>query len=205
MRFFDVHPENPQPRAVAQIVELLESDGVIVYPTDSSFALGCRIGNAEGIDRMRRIRQVDPQHQFTLVCSDFSQVSQFVTVSNAAFRIVKACTPGEYTFILPATREVPRRMLHPKRKTVGVRIPRHPVVRAILTALGEPLVSTTLLLPGEEAPMTQAWEISERLDGDVDAVIDAGECGIVPTTVVDLTGPAPEVLRVGGGDTSRFD
>lgn len=204
-RFFDVHPENPQPRTVSQIVDVVRGGGVIAYPTDSCFALGCRIGDADGIERIRGIRHLDPQHEFTLVCSDFSQVSQFVSVSNAAFRTVKACTPGEYTFILPATREVPRKLLHPKRKTVGVRIPRHTVVRAILSELGEPLVTTTLLMPGEEVPMTHAWEIKDRLDRDIDAIVDAGECGIVPTTVVDLSGPEPEIVRVGGGDISRFE
>ena len=204
-RFVDVHPDNPQPRALAQLVAILTADGVIAYPTDSCYALGCRIGNADGLERIRDIRQLDPKHHFTLMCLDFSQLSQFVTVSNAVFRAVKACTPGPYTFILPATREVPRRLQHPKKQTVGVRIPGDVFVRALLTELGEPLVTSTLLLPGDLEPMTQGWEIKERLDNLVDAVVDAGECGIEPTTVIDLSGPEPEVLRVGAGDASRFE
>jgi tRNA threonylcarbamoyl adenosine modification protein (Sua5/YciO/YrdC/YwlC family) len=158
-RYFDVHPDNPQSRAIGQVVDIVRSDGLIAYPTDSCFALGCQIGNADGLARIREIRQLDAHHHFTLVCLDFSQLSQFVHVSNAVFRAVKACTPGPYTFILPATKEVPRRLLHPKKLTVGVRIPSDAVVRALLTELGEPLVSSTLLLPGDDEPMTQGWEI----------------------------------------------
>lgn len=204
-RYFDVHPENPQPRLIAQVVGIVRADGLIAYPTDSCFALGCQLGNAQGLERIREIRHLDARHHFTLVCLDFSQLSQFAHVSNAVFRAVKACTPGPYTFILPATKDVPRRLLHPKKLTVGVRIPGVPVVRALLEELGEPLVSSTLLLPGEEAPMTQGWEIKEALDHAVDAVVDAGECGTEPTTVIDLSGSGPEVLRVGGGDPSRFE
>ena len=204
-RYFDVHPENPQPRLIAQVVDIVRADGLIAYPTDSCFALGCQIGNAQGLERIREIRHLDARHHFTLVCLDFSQLSQFAHVSNSVFRAVKASTPGPYTFILPATKEVPRRLLHPKKLTVGVRIPGVPVVRALLEELGEPLVSSTLLLPGEEEPMTQGWEIKEALDHAVDAVVDAGECGTEPTTVIDLSGSEPEVLRVGGGDPSRFE
>jgi tRNA threonylcarbamoyl adenosine modification protein (Sua5/YciO/YrdC/YwlC family) len=204
-RYFDVHPDNPQPRSIGQIVDILRADGLIAYPTDSGFALGCQLGNRDGLDRIRQIRQLDDRHHFTLVCSDFAQLGQFIQVNNAVFRLVKASTPGSYTFILPASPEVPRRLLHPKKKTVGVRMPRHAVVQALLAALGEPLISSTLLMPGEQEPETQGWEIKERLDHVVDAVIDSGECGTEPTTVIDLSGPEPEILRRGAGDTSRFE
>ncbi|WP_305785949.1 L-threonylcarbamoyladenylate synthase [Symbioplanes lichenis] len=203
-KYFDVHPDNPQPRALSQIGDLLRDDGLIAYPTDSCYALGCRIGNAGGMERIREIRHLGSGHHFTLVCRDFAQLGQFVQISNAVFRLVKASTPGSYTFILPATREVPRRLLHPKKKTVGVRIPEHTVTQAILAELGEPLLSSTLLLPGHEEPLTMGWEIKEELDHVVDAVIDSGECGTVPTTVVDLSEGVPEVLRVGAGDPARF-
>ena len=204
-KYFDVHPDNPQPRALRQVVDLLRADGLIVYPTDSCFALGCRLGNKEGIDRIREIRRLDSGHHFTLVCKDFAQLGQFVQVSNALFRSIKAATPGSYTFILPATKEVPRRLLHPRKKTVGVRIPDHTVTQALLTELGEPLLSSTLLLPDEIEAMTQGWDIKERLDHAVDAVIDSGECGAVPTTVIDFSQTEPEILRRGAGDPSRFE
>lgn len=204
-RYFDVHPDNPQPRAIRQVVDVVRSGGLIVYPTDSCFALGCRLDNKEGIDRIREIRQLDSGHHFTLVCRDFAQLGQFVQISNALFRSIKAATPGGYTFILPATKEVPRRLLHPKKKTVGVRIPDHVVTQALLAELGEPLLSSTLLLPGEADPMTQGWEIKETLDTAVDAVLDSGECGTVPTTVVDLSQGEAEILRRGTGDPSLFE
>jgi tRNA threonylcarbamoyl adenosine modification protein (Sua5/YciO/YrdC/YwlC family) len=204
-KYFDVHPDNPQTRAISQVVGILRDDGLIAYPTDSCYALGCRIGNAKGLDRIREIRRLGSGHHFTLVCRDFAQLGQFVQINNAVFRLVKASTPGSYTFILPATREVPRRLLHPKKKTVGVRIPENVVTQAILAELGEPLLSSTLLLPGQEEPLTQGWEIKEELDHVVDAVIDSGECGTVPTTVVDLSDGEPEILRVGAGDPSRFE
>jgi tRNA threonylcarbamoyl adenosine modification protein (Sua5/YciO/YrdC/YwlC family) len=204
-KYFDVHPDNPQRRAIAQVVEIVRAGGLIAYPTDSCFAFGCRLGNKEGIDRIREIRHLDSSHHFTLVCRDFAQLGQFVQVNNALFRLVKAATPGSYTFILPATKEVPRRLLHPRKKTVGVRIPDHVVAQAVLSELGEPLVSSTLLLPGETDPMTHGWEIKERLDHVVDAVVDSGECGTVPTTVIDLSQGEPEILRVGSGDPSRFE
>ncbi len=204
-RYYDVHPDNPQPRIIRQVVDLIRNDGLIAYPTDSCFALGCRLGNRDGLDRIREIRHLDDRHHFTLVCRDFAQLGQFVQVSNAVFRLVKACTPGSYTFILPATREVPRRMLHPRKRTVGVRVPAHTVTQALLAELGEPLVSSTLVLPGEDEPLTQGWEIKERLDHQLDAVVDAGECGKEPTTVVDLSGDEPEILRRGAGDPSRFE
>jgi tRNA threonylcarbamoyl adenosine modification protein (Sua5/YciO/YrdC/YwlC family) len=204
-RYFDVHPDNPQARSIQQIAEIVRDGGLIAYPTDSCFALGCAIGNAEGLERIRSIRHLDARHHFTLVCKDFSQLGHFVTVSNAMFRSVKAATPGSYTFILPATKEVPRRLAHPKKHTVGVRIPDHVVTQALLAELGEPLLSSTLLLPGDEEPMTVGWEIKERLDHLVDAVVDSGDCGLDPTTVVDLSGDEPVIARVGAGDPSRFE
>ena len=204
-KYFDVHPDNPQPRAVQQIVGLVRDGGLIAYPTDSCYALGCQMGNAAGLSRIREIRRLDDRHHFTLVCSDFAQLGQFVHVDNAIFRLVRAVTPGSYTFILPATREVPRRLMHPRKRTVGVRIPKHTVTQAILAELGEPLVSSTLLLPGEDEPLTAGWEIKERLDHAVDAVVDAGECGTVPTTVIDLSQDEPVIVRRGAGDPSRFE
>ncbi|MCA2214313.1 L-threonylcarbamoyladenylate synthase [Jidongwangia harbinensis] len=204
-KYFDVHPLNPQPRAIQQLVDLVRDDGLIAYPTDSCFALGCRMGTKEALDRIREIRHLDERHHFTLMCSDFAQLGQFVTINNALFRTIKAATPGPYTFILPATREVPRRLLHPRKKTVGVRIPDHAVAQALLAQLGEPLVSSTLLLPGEEEPMTQGWEIKETLDHQIDAVVDSGECGTEPTTVIDFSSGEAEILRKGAGDPSRFE
>jgi tRNA threonylcarbamoyl adenosine modification protein (Sua5/YciO/YrdC/YwlC family) len=205
-KYLDVHPDNPQPRAIRQAVDIVREDGLIAYPTDSCFALGCRMGNKDGLDRIREIRHLDDRHHFTLMCRDFAQVGQFVLLNNASFRLVKASTPGAYTFILPASKEVPRRLLHPKKKTVGVRIPEHVVTQALLAELGEPLVSSTLLLPGDQEPMTMGWEIKEALDHQVDAVIDSGEeCGTEPTTVIDLSDGEPEILRVGAGDPARFE
>lgn len=203
-RYFDVHPDNPQPRSVNAVVQLLRDDGLVVYPTDSCFALGVQLGNGAGLDRIRAVRELDQHHHFTLVCHDFAQLGQLVHLDNAVFRAVKAATPGQYTFILPATREVPRRMLHPKKRTVGVRIPNHVTTRALLSAMGEPLVSSTLLLPGDEAPLTQGWDIKERLDHQVDAVLDSGDCGEMPTTVVDYSSGTAEVTRVGAGDPAPF-
>jgi tRNA threonylcarbamoyl adenosine modification protein (Sua5/YciO/YrdC/YwlC family) len=205
-KYFDVHPDNPQRRSITQIVDLLRSDGLIAYPTDSCYALGCRLGNKDGIDRIREIRDLDDRHHFTLMCQDFAQLGQFVHVGNAVFRSIKAATPGSYTFILPATKEVPRRLQHAKKKTVGARIPEHVVTQAILAELGEPLLSSTLLLPDQPEPMTQGWEIKERLDHVVDAVIDSGECGTIPTSVIDFSQDGvPEIIRHGSGDTTRFE
>jgi tRNA threonylcarbamoyl adenosine modification protein (Sua5/YciO/YrdC/YwlC family) len=204
-RYFDVHPVNPQRRAIQQVADLVRSGGLIAYPTDSCFALGCQLGNKDGLDRIREIRGLDDRHHFTLVCKDFTQLGQLVQVSNTAFRMIKASTPGSYTFILPATKDVPRRFLHPKKRTVGVRIPEHAVVQDLITELGEPLLSSTLLLPDQDEPMTQGWEIKERLDHTVDAVIDSGDCGTEPTTVIDLSQAEPEILRRGAGDTARFE
>jgi len=204
-RYFDVHPVDPQRRVVGQIVDVVRGGGLIAYPTDSCYALGCQIGDRGGIDRIREIRSLDDKHHFTLVCRDFAQLGVFVQVSNTVFRMIKAATPGSYTFILPATREVPRRLLHPKKKTVGVRIPAHVVTQAILTELGEPLLSSTLLLPDQEEPMTQGWEIKERLDHVVDAVVDSGDCGTEPTTVVDFSQGEPVIVRKGAGATAPFE
>lgn len=204
-RYLDVHPQNPQPRSIGQVVDLVRSGGLIAYPTDSCFALGCSLGNRDGLERIRQIRKLDDRHHFTLVCAEFAQLGQFVQISNAVFRAVKASTPGSYTFILPATKEVPKQLLHPKKKTVGVRIPDHATTQALLAELGEPLLSSTLLLPGHDEPMTQGWEIKEELDNQVDAVIDSGDCGTEPTTVVDLSGDEPEIVRHGAGDPSRFE
>jgi tRNA threonylcarbamoyl adenosine modification protein (Sua5/YciO/YrdC/YwlC family) len=203
--YFDVHPENPQRRAIGQVVDVVRAGGLIAYPTDSCFALGCQLGNRDGIDRIRSIRHLDDRHHFTLVCQDFAQLGQFVHINNAVFRAIKASTPGSYTFILPATKEVPRRLLHPKKKTVGVRIPDHAVARALLAELGEPLLSSTLLLPHQDEPMTQGWEIKERLDHVLDAVIDSGDCGTEPTTVIDFSHDEPEIVRHGAGDPARFE
>jgi tRNA threonylcarbamoyl adenosine modification protein (Sua5/YciO/YrdC/YwlC family) len=204
-RYVDVHPKDPQPRAIAQVGQMLRDGAVIAYPTDSSYALGCQLGNIEGERRIRSLRNLDFRHDMTLVCADFAQMGHLVVLSNAAFRAIKAATPGPYTFILQASEEVPRRLAHPKKRTVGVRIPDHRVVQALLRELGEPMVSSTLLLPEAEEPMTDGWQIKEALDHQVDAVIDAGECGVEPSTVVDWSDTYPEVVRVGVGDPSRFE
>ena len=204
-KYFDVHPDNPQRRAIGQVVDIVRADGLIAYPTDSCFALGCQLGNRDGIDRIKSIRHLDDRHHFTLVCQDFAQLGQFVVVNNVVFRAIKASTPGSYTFILPATKEVPRRLLHPKKKTVGVRIPDHAVAQALLAELGEPLLSSTLLLPDQDEPMTQGWEIKERLEYALDAVIDSGDCGTEPTTVIDFSRDEPEIVRRGAGDPSDFE
>jgi tRNA threonylcarbamoyl adenosine modification protein (Sua5/YciO/YrdC/YwlC family) len=204
-RYFDVHPATPQRRAIIQIADIVRDGGVIAYPTDSCYALGCQLGNSGGFAAIRSIRQLDDRHHLTLVCQDFAQLGQFVYVAKPVFRAIKAATPGSYTFILPATREVPRRLQHPGKKTVGVRIPRHAVTQALLAELGEPLVSSTLLLPGEDEPMTQGWEIAEQLDQAVAAVIDSGDCGTEPTTVIDFSSEQPEIVRYGAGDTSAFE
>ncbi|WP_042421412.1 L-threonylcarbamoyladenylate synthase [Streptacidiphilus anmyonensis] len=204
-KYFDVHPQNPQARILDNVVDLIRSGSLVAYPTDSCFALGCQLGNREGLSRIRSIRHLDDRHHFTLMCQNFAQLGQFVHIDNRVFRAIKAATPGSYTFILPATNEVPRQLLHPKKKTVGVRIPDHVVTQALLAELGEPLLSSTLLLPDEDEPMTQGWEIKERLDHEVDAVLDSGDCGTEPTTVVDFSGGDAEIVRRGAGDPSRFE
>jgi tRNA threonylcarbamoyl adenosine modification protein (Sua5/YciO/YrdC/YwlC family) len=204
-RYLDVHPDNPQPRLLAQIADALRDDQLIAYPTDSGYALGCRLGNRDGRDRILRIRGLDDKHHFTLMCRDFAQLGHFVQVSNTAFRAIKAATPGPYTFILPATQEVPRRLLHPKKKTVGVRIPDHVFVQALLETLDEPLLTSTLILPGETEPRSMGWEIKEELDHEVDVVVEAGETLAEPTTVIDWSEGYPDVVRVGAGDPTRFE
>jgi tRNA threonylcarbamoyl adenosine modification protein (Sua5/YciO/YrdC/YwlC family) len=204
-RYFDIHPANPQRRAITQVADVVREGGVIAYPTDSCYALGCQLGNKDGIERIRSLRQLDDRHHLTLVCQDFAQLGQFVHVPNRVFRAIKAATPGRYTFILAATKEVPRRLQHPGKKTIGVRIPDHLVTQALLAELGEPLVSSTLLLPGQDEAMTQGWEINEQLGDAVDAVIDSGDCGTEPTTVIDFSSGEPEIVRRGAGDPSDFE
>jgi len=203
-QLFSVHPENPQPRLIRQAAEMVRAGNVIVYPTDSCYALGCQIGDKAAMERMRAIRKVDARHHFALVCRDLAEISQYAKLDNSQFRLIKAATPGSYTFILQATREVPKRLLHPSRRTIGLRVPAHEVAQALLAELREPLLSSTLLLPGEEAPLNDAEEIRARLEHEIDLVIDAGSCGITPTTVVDLTGPEPVITRVGKGRTAAF-
>ena len=203
-RYFDIHPVDPQPRLVEQVVSLLRDDGLIAYPTDSGYALGIQLGNRDGLDRMRAIRHLDDKHHFTLVCRDFAQLGSLVHIDNSIFRTVKAATPGPYTFILPATSEVPRRLMAPKKRSVGVRIPDHTLVQALLAELGEPLISTTLLLPDQVEPMTEGWLIKDELDQMLDAVLE-GEAGSLPTTVVDFTSGLPEISRYGAGDPDRFE
>ena len=203
-KYLDIHPEDPQPRLIEQAVAALEEGGLIAYPTDSCYALGCRLGDADGLERIRRIRQVGKDHHFTLVCADFAQLGQYVLVSNPTFRLVKNATPGPYTFILPATREVPRKMAHPKKHTVGVRIPDHRVAHALVEALGEPILSSTLLLPGQEDPPSEGWVVQDLLGEQVDVIVDSGEVGIEPTTVVDLTGSEPVIAREGAGNVDRI-
>jgi tRNA threonylcarbamoyl adenosine modification protein (Sua5/YciO/YrdC/YwlC family) len=204
-RYLDIHPQNPQPRLLQQVVDALNDDQLIAYPTDSGYALGSRVGNKDGRDRILAIRALDDRHHFTLVCKDFAQLGQLVHVDKGAFRAVRAATPGPYTFILPAMPDVPRRLLHPKKRTVGVRIPDHPFVQALLEALGEPLLSSTLIMPGETAPRTNGWDVKDTLDHLVDVVIETGEdTPAEPTTVVDWSEGYPEVVREGAGDAARF-
>lgn len=203
-QFFSVHPENPQPRLIRQAAAIVKDGGLIVYPTDSCYALGGHLGDKNIMSRMRAIRQVDEHHHFSLMCRDLTEVSHYARFDNFQYRLLKACTPGCYTFIFPATREVPRRLQHPKRNTIGVRIPDHPVVEALLAELGEPFLSTTLILPGEELPLNDASEIRERLERQVDLVLDAGACGVETSTVIDLTGEVPELVRQGKGALAPF-
>lgn len=204
-RLIDIHPQNPQSRAIEQTVAVLRDGGLIAYPTDSGYALGAQLGNPSALERIRSIRELDDKHHFTVVCRDFAQLGQFVHVDNAVFRAVKAATPGPYTFILPATREVPRKMLHPKKKTVGARIPDHVVVQALLAELGEPLLTSTLILPGETEAMTESWIVKDELDQQVDVVVESGDVSAEPTTVIDLSDGVAEVVRVGAGPTDRFE
>lgn len=203
-QFFVVHPQNPQPRLIRQAVEIIRNGGVVAYPTDASYALGCGLGNREAQQRIRAIRSMDEDHPFTLVCRDLAEISVYARVDNRLFRLLKANTPGCYTFILEATREVPKRLQHPKRKTVGLRVPDHPILLALLAELGEPLLSTTLQLPGDPHPLTDPYEIRDRLERQVDLVLDGGYGDVETTTVIDLTGEAPALVRRGKGDTGPF-
>lgn len=203
-QFFTIHPQNPQPRLIHQAVEIFRAGGVVAYPTDSSYALGCVLGEKAAQERIRAIRGVDENHHFTLVCRNLAEIAVYARVDNSQFRLLKANTPGSYTFILQASREVPRRLQHPKRSTIGLRVPDHAVTLALLEELNEPLLSMTLQLPGDDAPLNEAWEIRERLEKQVDLVIDAGACDAQPTTVIDLTGEAPLLVRRGKGDPAHL-
>ncbi len=203
-QFFHIHPDNPQQRHVAHSAEIVREGGIIVYPTDSGYALGCHLEDKQAVTRIRRIRQLDERHHLTLVCSDLSQIATYARLDNSNYRLLKAHTPGAYTFILEATREVPRRLMHPKRKTIGLRVPGNRIAQALLKELGEPLMSTTLILPNDELPLTDPYEIRETLEHEVDLVINGGFCGFEPTTVVDLTGNTPQVIRQGAGDSAPF-
>jgi tRNA threonylcarbamoyl adenosine modification protein (Sua5/YciO/YrdC/YwlC family) len=204
-QFFQIHPDNPQGRLINQAVDIINAGGLIVYPTDCAYALGCHIGDKTAVKRIRRIRQLDEKHNFTLVCRDLSELATYAKVDNATYRLLKACTPGAYTFILPASREVPRRLLHPKRRTIGLRIPDHNITRDLLAQLGEPLMSTSLILPGDTFPLTDPYDIRATLEHDVDLVIDGGYCGMQATTVVSLVDDVPVVMREGLGDTRPFE
>jgi tRNA threonylcarbamoyl adenosine modification protein (Sua5/YciO/YrdC/YwlC family) len=204
-QYFEIHPKNPQQRLIRQVVDIIRRGGVIVYPTDSSYAVGCHIGDKGSMDRIRRIRRLDNKHNFTLVTRDLSEISLFAKIDNEQFRMIKSCTPGPYTFIVPATRQLPRRLKNPKRKTIGLRIPDSEIVHAILTELGEPIMSSTLILPGQELPLSDPQEIRQVLEHDVDAVIDGGHCGFEPTTVVEWIGEIPVVVRRGKGDAEVFE
>ena len=203
-QFFSIHPDNPQRRLIHQAVEIISRGGVVAYPTDSSYALGCHIGDKEAMERIRRIRQVDEDHNFTLVCRDLSELSVYAKVDNHMYRALKRFTPGPYTFILPATRETPRRLQHPKRRSIGLRVPDFAIVGSLLEVLGEPVLSATLILPGSQLPLNDAQDIREALEKEVDLVIDGGACDLQPTTVVSFLGDTPEILREGKGDVSAF-
>ncbi|MEK7361505.1 MAG: L-threonylcarbamoyladenylate synthase [Pseudomonadota bacterium] len=203
-QYFAVHPTHPQPRLIAQAAAIIRAGGVIAYPTDSCYAIGCHIGDKEAMQRLRTIRKVDDKHHLTLMCRDLSEIATYAQVDNVQYRLLKKLTPGSYTFILQASREVPRRLLHPRRKTIGMRVPDHAVAHALLAALGEPLLSATLILPGDALPLNEAQEIRERLEHALDLVLDAGSCGIDPTTMVDLSGAAPQLLRQGKGSIEPF-
>ena len=203
-QYFSIHPDNPQHRLIAQAAEIVRRGGVIVYPTDSVYAIGCHIGDKQALERVRNIRRVDKNHNFTLLCRDLSELANYARVDNSDFRILKARTPGPFTFILPASYEVPKRLMHPKRKTVGIRVPDSPIAQALLEELGEPMMTVTLIMPGDEYPLTDPYDIRQTLESHVDAIIDGGYCGLEPTTVVDMTGDQPELRRQGMGDFSRI-
>lgn len=204
-QFFQIHPDNPQLRLIKQACDIIRRGGLVVYPTDSGYALGCQIGDKNTMDRIRRIRQLDADHNFTLVCRDLSELSTYAKFNNAVFRLLKAHTPGSYTFVLPATKEVPKRLQHPKRQTIGLRIPEHTIALALLEELDEPLMSSTLILPGDDLPMTDAEDIVDAIGKHVDLIIDGGACGAVPTTVIEFIDDVPEVTRYGQGDSTPFE
>ena len=204
-QFFAIHPETPQARLIQQAVSIIQGGGVIVYPTDSAYALGCQLGDKKAMERIRRIRSLQENHNFTLVCRDLSELGTYAHVDNTTYRLLRHATPGPYTFVLEATREVPRRLIQPKRKTIGLRVPDHPIPQALLHALNEPLMSATLIMPGDDYPMTDPYDIRHYLEHEVDLIIDGGFCGLEATSVVDLTGPTPVVLRAGVGDVSDFE
>ncbi len=203
-QLFSIHPTHPQARLARQAAEIVRRGGLIAYPTDSCYALGCHLGDARALERLRRARGVDEKHHLTLMCRDLSEIASYAIVDNIQYRLLKAATPGSYTFILRATREVPRRLMHPRRKTIGVRVPEHAVARALLEELGEPMLSATLSLPGSAVPLSDAQEIRARLEHDLDLVVDSGSCGIEPSTVIDLTSDEPRVLRLGKGPLERL-
>ncbi len=203
-QFFQIHQDNPQNRLVRQAVDIIRQGGIVVYPTDSAYAIGCHIGDKRSMDKIRAIRALDKHHNFTLVCRDLSEISSYAQTDNSHYRLLKAHTPGAYTFILKATREVPKRLMHPKRKTIGIRIPNNPIAQALLEELGEPLLSSTLILPNETEPMTDPYEIRQLLEHQLDLIIDGGFCGFEATTVIDFEEDVPIVVRQGLGDTSSF-
>ncbi len=204
-QFYQIHPDNPQARLIRNAADIIRAGGVVAYPTDSAYALGCHIGDKNALDRIRRIRKLDARHNFTLVCRDLSEIATYAKVDNTAYRLLRHCTPGPYTFILRATSEVPRRLMHPKRKTVGLRVPDNRIALALLEDLGEPLMSVTLIMPGDEYPLLDPYDIRDSLEHEVDLVIDGGYCGMEVTTVVDLADETPMVLRVGKGDIAPFE
>ena len=204
-QYFEIHPDNPQRRLIQQAVSIIDNGGLLIYPTDSSYALGCHIGDKAAMERIQRIRRTDNKHHFTLVCSDLSEIGTYAKVNNSNYRLMKTLTPGPYTFLLPATSVVPRRLMNPKRKTIGVRVPDNNIVQALLQELGQPIMSSTLIPPGESEPLDDAAEIRERFEHEVDLVIDGGFCGIEPTTVVSLIEEFPQILRHGRGDVAFLE
>jgi tRNA threonylcarbamoyl adenosine modification protein (Sua5/YciO/YrdC/YwlC family) len=203
-QYLSIHPDDPQTRLLTIAADIVRKGGLVAFPTDSCYALGCHLGDKDAVERIRSIRGVDDRHHLTLMCRDLSEIAQFARVDNAQYRLLKATTPGSYTFILEGTKELPRRVLHPKRKTIGLRVPAHPVALALLDQLGEPLLTSTLMLPGDETPLTEGWEIQDRLDDHLELILDGGHCGTEPTTVVDLTAALPVLVRSGRGSLAPF-
>lgn len=204
-RVVNIHPENPQPRLLTQAAEFIRQGAIVALPTDSCYALGCHVGDKDALERIRQIRQIDDRHHLTLMCRDLSEIANYARVDNVQYRLLKATTPGSYVFILEGSKELPRRVMHPKRKTIGLRIPDHPVALALLAELGEPLLTCTLHLPGDEAPLTEGWEIQDRLEDQIDWILDAGHCGTEPTTVIDLSSGSAELVRAGRGSLTPFN